>query len=103
MKIIKLTLLFSFFFITANALQEKINLLPNKSHKSFMLIDTSKINILPAENYALVLPKYEFPNLKVPQNFMPCKKDFVNITAIPNACPNASKVFTFREIVVTKK
>lgn len=99
MKIIKLTLLFLFFFITTNTQQEKNNLLPNKLLKSFMLIDTSKINILAAENYALVLAKFEFPNLKVPQNFMPCKKDFVNITAIPNA----SKVFTFREIVVTKK
>jgi hypothetical protein len=98
MKIIVFTILFVFIGTTTMAQHYNFYAMLKKA-PSFTLIDTSNSFLLkkPKNNkdfftgvpYNNGFSKMHYYN----KNNMPCKKDFVNVTAIPNACKNGIKIY----------
>jgi hypothetical protein len=97
MKIIVSTILFIFVGITTKAQPSNIYAMPKKANPTFSLIDTSNYFLLKKKKEKLSIDNLSFGNNKAgsynSKNIMPCKKDFINVTAIPNACDKNTKTY----------
>jgi hypothetical protein len=94
MKIIVSTILFVFIGITAFSQKENIYAMPKKANPSFSLIDTANIFLQKQKKVNTIRwEDYDFTKNNTLKNEMPCKKDFVNVIAIPNTCKNGTKIF----------
>jgi hypothetical protein len=99
MKIILFTILFVFIGTVTMAQHSNFYAMPKKANRTFSLIDTSNTYLLKKKP----INKLEFGDLMSitndKRNFiykkseMPCKKEFVNVSKIPNVCKNGTKIF----------